>query len=89
MDQLLHKDDLGVESIEDVIVLNVYIKRTDRYHHAKSELVHNAFGNLNFFFNADMTGYYIYFDSHPNNWDMSCIVEILFIPKEISEENNE
>ena len=83
--KLLHKDDLDIESLEDVIVLNVYIeKRSDRYHHAKSELVLNAFGNLELFFNDDMTGYYMYFDSHTSSWHMSCIVEYLFKPKEIS-----
>ena len=86
--KLLHKDDLYVESLEDIIVLTVFIKWSDRYHHSKSELVHDNFGNIEFFYNAEMTGYYTYFTSHPN-WDMSCIVEYLFIPKEIKEESSE
>ena len=66
----------------------MFVKRHQQYHHAKSDHVDAAFKNLEFFYNADMTGYYTYFDSHPNNWDMSCIIEYLRIPKEIEGEVN-
>lgn len=66
--KLLHKDDIdGVDDLTDIIVLNVFIKCHQRFHHAKSDHVDAAFTNLEFFYNAHMTGYYTYFDSFPSN----------------------
>ena len=75
----------GVVDLKNVIVLNVWIKRWDRYHHAKSALLEKDFNNsIEFFYNSDMSGYYTYFTKVPSNWDMSCIVEWLRIPPPIS-----
>ena len=65
----------GISTLEEIIIQNIYIRRNDRYHHAKSSHVANAFTNLEFFFKADFKEYYCYFDSHPSNWRMECIVE--------------
>ena len=47
---ILDKSDVDdVTDLKNVIILNVWIQRYDRYHHAKSELVAEAFGNLEFF----------------------------------------
>ena len=68
----------------------MYIKRTDRYHHAKSSHTANAFTNLEFFFKADFSAYYCYFDAHPSSWSMDCILEYVKIPKKIIiEDSNE
>ena len=40
----------GVTTLEEIVILNTYIKRTDRYHHAKSDLVSSSFDQLEFFF---------------------------------------
>ena len=78
----------GVVDLNNVIVLNVWIKRWDRYHHAKSALLEKDFNNsIEFFYNSDMTGYYTYFSTVPSNWDMSCIIEWLRIPQPISSSN--
>jgi len=75
----------GVVDLKNVIVLNVWIKRRDRYHHAKSALLEKDFKNsIEFFYNKDMTGYYTYFTTVPSNWNMSCIIEWLRIPQPIS-----
>ena len=47
----------GISSLDEVLIQDVYIKRTDRYHNAKSDLVAGSFSHLEFFFNADMTEY--------------------------------
>ena len=75
----------GVVDLKNVIVLNVWIKRWDRYHHSKSALLEKDFNNsIEFFYSSDMTGYYTYFSTVPSNWDMSCIIEWLRIPQPIS-----
>ena len=74
--------------LKNVIVLNIWIKRFDRFHNAKSALLEKDFGNsIEFFYNSDMTGYYTYFSTVPNNWSMETIVEWLKLPKIISIEN--
>ena len=78
----------GVRDLKDVIILNVWIKRFDRFHNAKSSLVEAGLNNsLEFFFNSKMTIYQTYFGSVPSNWDMSCFVEWLRIPQPISIDN--
>ena len=78
----------GVVYLKNVIVLNVWIKRWDRYHHAKSALLEKDFNNsIEFFYNNDMTSYYTFFNTVPSNWDMSCIIEWLRIPQPISIES--
>ena len=75
----------GIVDLKDVIVLNVWIKRWDRYHNGKSALLEKDFNNsIELFYNSDMTGYYTYFSTVPSNWDMSCIIEWLRIPQPIS-----
>ena len=78
----------GIIDLNNVIILNVWIKRFDRYHNAKSSLVESGFNNsLEFFFNATMTEYHTYFTTAPSNWDMSCFIEWLRIPQTISIDN--
>ena len=51
----------GVVDLKNVIILNVWIRRFDRYHHAKSALLERDFNNtIEFFYNSDMTGYYTF-----------------------------
>ena len=88
--KLFDNTDVGdsVVNLNNVIVLIVWIKRWDRYHHAKSALLEKDFDNsIEFFYNSDMTGYYTYFSTVPNNWDMSCVIEWLRIPQPISISN--
>ena len=85
--KLFDINDVGDDIIDlnNVIILNVWIKRFDRYHNAKSSLVESGFNNsLEFFFNATMTEYHTYFSTAPGNWDMSCFIEWLRIPQIIS-----
>ena len=77
----------GVTTLQDVIIQNVYIRRNDRYHHAKSDLVVSSFDQLEFFFKADFSAYYCYFNNHPSDWSMECFLEYIKIPKEISVED--
>ena len=79
----------GITTLEEIIIQNVYIRRNDRYHHAKSSHVANAFTNLEFFFKADFSAYYCYFDNHPSSWSMECIIEYIKIPKEINIEDSD
>ena len=88
--KLFDINDVGDDIIDlnNVIILNVWIKRFDRFHNAKSSLVESGFNNsLEFFFNATMTEYHTYFTHTPNNWDMSCFIEWLRIPQPISIED--
>ena len=39
----------GVTTLQDIVIQNVYIRRNDRYHHAKSDLVSSSFDQLNSF----------------------------------------
>lgn len=39
----------GVSSLDEILILNVYIRRNDRYHHAKSDLVASSLTNLSSF----------------------------------------
>ena len=70
----------GITTLEEIIIQNMYIKRTDRYHHAKSSHTANAFTNF--------SAYYCYFDAHPSSWSMDCILEYVKIPKKISVEDS-
>ena len=79
----------GISTLEEIIIQNTYIKRTDRYHHAKSDLVANSFDQLEFFFKADFKEYYCYFNSHPSDWSMECYLEYIKIPKEINVEDSD
>ena len=63
--------------------MNVYIRRNDRYHHAKSDLVASSFEQLEFFFKAGFKEYHCYFNNHPSDWSMECFIEYIKIPKEI------
>ena len=79
----------GITSLQDILIQDIFIKRTNRYHHAKSSHVANAFTNLEFFFKADFSEYYCYFDNHPSNWLMDCFFNYVKIPKEISVEDSD
>ena len=53
--KLLDKDDFqNIDDLTDAIILNVFIKRFQRYHHSKSSHVANAFTNLEFFYDSGM-----------------------------------
>ena len=39
----------GINSLDEILIQDIYIKRTDRYHNAKSSHTANAFTNLEFF----------------------------------------
>ena len=88
--KLFDNTDVGdnVTDLKNVIILNVWIKRWDRYHNAKSALLEKDFGNsIEFFYNNDMTEYHTYFSTVPSNWDMSYFIEWLRIPQPISIDN--
>ena len=88
--KLFDYTDIGDDArdLKNVIILNVWIQRFDRYHHSKSALLERDFNNtIEFFYNSDMTGYFTYFTTVPSNWDMSCIIEWLRIPQPISISN--
>ena len=79
----------GITTLQDIVILNVYIRRNDRYHHAKSDLVASSFDQLEFFFKADFKEYHCYFNNHPSDWSMECFLEYIKIPKEIDIEESE
>ena len=74
----------GVDSLQDVLIQDIYIKRTNRFHNAKSDLVAGQFDNLEFFYDENMEKYYCYFGSHPNSWSMECFFHYVKLPKEIA-----
>ena len=62
----------------------MYIKRTDRYHNAKSDLVAGSFDQLEFFYDAERENYYCYFNNHPSDWSMDCFFHYVKLPKQIA-----
>ena len=87
---LLSASDIdGATTLQDVVVQNVYIRRNDRYHHAKSDLVASRFEQLEFFFSSDFTKYYCYFNTHPSGWGMECFLEYIVIPRELPVSSDE
>ena len=62
----------NIVTLQDIVIQNVYIRRNDRYHHAKSDLVSSSFDQLELFFKDDFSAYYCYFNSHPSGWSMEC-----------------
>ena len=79
----------GVTSLDEVSIQDVYIKKTDRYHNAKSSHTASAFTNLEFFYDAERENYYCYFDDHPSGWSMDCFFHYVKITKEISGEGSD
>ena len=79
----------GVTTLQEIIIQNVYIRRKDRYHHAKSDLVASSFNQLEFYFKAYFKEYHCYFNNHPSNWSMECFIEYIIIPKEIIVEDSD
>ena len=79
----------GVDSLDEVLIQDMYIKRTNRYHNAKSSHTANAFTNLEFFYDAERENYYCYFDAHPSGWSMDCFFHYVKITKEISVEGSD
>ena len=79
----------GATTLQDIIIQNVYIRRNDRYHHAKSDLVSSSFDQLEFFFKADYSGYFCFFNGCPSDWTIDCFLEYIIIPKEISVEDSD
>ena len=78
-----------ITSLDEVLIQDMYIKSTDRYHNAKSSHTANAFTNLEFFYDAERENYYCYFDDHPSGWSMDCFFHYIKIPKEIAIEEEE
>ena len=74
----------GVNSLQDVLIQNIYIKRGDRFHHSKSDLVSSSFNQLEFFYDKDFLAFYCYFESHPSDWSMECFFNYIKIPKQVS-----
>ena len=79
---LLTANELGLVSLDDIIILTVWIKRYNHFFHLKSSHVANAFSNLEFFIKRNQE-YICYFDNHPSNWNMSCVIDYVVKPKEI------
>ena len=81
----------GVDSLDEVLIqdMYMYIKRTNRYHNAKSSHTANAFTNLECFYDAERENYYCYFDAHPSGWSMDCFFHYVKITKEISVEDSD
>ena len=84
----------GITSLDEVLIQDIYIKKTDRYHNAKSSHTANAFTNLEFFYDANRENYYCYFDQHPSGWAMDCFFHYVKLPtpfaiEEESEEEEE
>ena len=77
----------GVTTLQEIIIQNFYIRRNDRYHHAKSDLVSSSFDQLEFFFKDDFSAYYLYYKNHPSDWSMECFLEYIRIPKQLSDED--
>ena len=78
-----------ISSLDEVLIQDIYIKRTDRYHNAKSSHTASAFTNLEFFYDAERENYYCYFDDHPSGWSMDCFFHYVKIPKKISGEGSD
>ena len=90
--KLLSKDDIeGINTLQEIIVTNTYIRRNDRYHHSKSDLVASSFDQLQFFFDVSFENYYCYFNNHPSDWTMEYFVEYIWIqlPDNNEEEEEE
>ena len=79
----------GITSLDEVLIQDIYIKRTDRYHNAKSSHTANAFTNLEFFYDDKRENYYCYFDQHPSGWEMDCFLHYVRIPKPLAIEEEE
>ena len=79
----------GISSLDEVLIQDIYIKRTDRYHNAKSSHTANAFTNLEFFYDADRENYYCYFDNYPSGWSMDCFLHYVKLPKPLEIESEE
>lgn len=88
--KLIGEDDIpNSNNALRIMIMNLYIKRWDRFHNAASELVHNVFGDLELFFNADENAYYIYFSSYPSGWSTDYKIEWLaFFPANFKPEIN-
>ena len=81
MDKIIFsKDDIeGINTLQEIILTNTYIRRFQRHFHAKSEHVAGAFVNLEFFFDVKCENYYCYFNNHPSDWTMEYFVEYIRI----------
>ena len=79
----------GITSLDEVLIKDIYIKRTDRYHNAKSSHTANAFTNLEFFYDDKRKNYYCYFDNYPSGWNMDCFFHYVKIPKPLAIEEDE
>ena len=75
----------GVVDLKNVIILNVWIKRFDRFHNAKSALLEKDFNDsIEFYYDSEMKSYHTYFTYAPSKWSMDSIIEWLRIPQPIS-----
>lgn len=76
--KFLSKDNIdGINTLQEIIVTDTYIRRFDRYFHAKSEHVARTFNNLESLFDVRFKNYYCYFDSAPSYWNMEYFVEYI------------
>lgn len=85
---ILRASEIGVTNLQDVVIMNVYINRYGRYHHAKSDLVAANFTQLEFYFSSDWSEYAVYFVTHPSDWSMDAFLEYIVIPTEIKPDPN-
>ena len=79
----------GITSLDEILIQDLYIKRTDRYYNAKSSHTANAFTNLEFFYDANRENYYCYFDNFPSGWNMHCFFNYVRLPKPLEIESEE
>ena len=73
----------GIDTLQEIFITNVYIKRTTKFHDIESDYVGNSFSQLELFFSQDFKEYYCFYSNHPSNWSMSCIIEYIIKPKQI------
>ena len=86
--KLLSKDDIeGINTLQEIIVTNTYIRRNDKYHHSKSDLVASSFDQLEFFFDVPFENYYCYFNNSPSDWTMEYFVE--YIREQLPDNNDD
>ena len=73
---LLSKEIRGIQTLQDVVILGIYLRRNDRFHDCiRSDLVLNSFTQLETFYNKDLSGLHVYFNAHPSNWVMELFLE--------------
>lgn len=88
--KLLDTNDIGndVDNLNDIVILNVYIKRLNWYFDSRSAHAEDSFKDtFELMFNKEMTTYNCFFKTFDNFWDLGYILEYIKIPKPESNEN--